>query len=530
MAVDADALVAGGGPAGSAVAALLAAAGWRVVLAELAPFPRDKVCGECLPAGALDWLDALGVGAAVDREAGPQIETLGWLDARGAIDTPLPAAGNGGRRHDRALGHARHDAPLPSARGGGHRHGRALGRARLDALLLDHAREQGVELRQPARVRAVHGSPGDYACELQELTPVACRSTTLRVPVVIDARGSVTARAGSCRDGDLLAFKARFHGTRLAPGRLPLLSFPGGYGGLVVAERGWTTFAVCIGRQRLRDCRALAPALAAGAAVERWLRLACPALEPLLEGAQRDGPWRAFGPVRPGIRLAAPRGLLRVGNAAGESHPLAGEGIAMAIQSAALLASRLVRCGPRDYAGSTAAALRADYARAWLAAFRNRLLAAAMLARIAMHPALARPAGRLLASRPALLGSAARLAGKTRPAIPVPTTLACLVARSRAVRDASVLKMSLPPQPGSSAQPNFSSQPHRSPKTNPAPQLTLLAQPGSSAQPGLSSQPHPSPKTSPAPQLTLLPQLTPASQPGSSPAADAAPPPRRTTP
>ncbi len=504
MAADADVLVAGGGPAGATVAALLAAAGWRVVLAELAPFPRDKVCGECLPAGALDWLDALGIGELVDREAGPQIQTLGWLDARGAIDAPLPAAGDGGHHHGRSLGRAgldtrgAIDAPLPPACDGRHRHGRALGRARLDALLLDHARAQGVERRQPARVRAVHGSPGDYACALQELAPAARRATTLRVPVVIDARGSAAARAGSCGDGDLLAFKARFRGTRLAPGRLPLLSFPGGYGGLVVAERDWTTFAVCIGRRRLRDCRALAPALAAGSAVEQWLRLACPALGPLLDGARRDGPWRAFGPVRPGIRLEAPQGLLRVGNAAGESHPLAGEGIAMAIQSAALLASRLVRCGPRAYAGSAAAALRADYARAWLAAFRERLLAAAVLARIAMHPALARPAGRLLAHRPGLLARAARLAGKTRPAIPVPTTLACLAATSRAIRDASVLKMS------------------------------LSSQPGSLAQPSLSSQPNPSPKTIPAPQLTLLPQLMPAPQPSPSPAVNPSLHPRRT--
>ena len=41
-----DLLVAGGGPAGSTLAALAADAGARVVLVERERFPRDKLCGE----------------------------------------------------------------------------------------------------------------------------------------------------------------------------------------------------------------------------------------------------------------------------------------------------------------------------------------------------------------------------------------------------------------------------------------------------------------------------------------------------
>ncbi|MBW3633043.1 MAG: FAD-dependent monooxygenase, partial [Chloroflexi bacterium] len=50
---DADAIVVGGGPAGSVSAALLAERGHRVLLLDKARFPRHKACSEYVnPAGA----------------------------------------------------------------------------------------------------------------------------------------------------------------------------------------------------------------------------------------------------------------------------------------------------------------------------------------------------------------------------------------------------------------------------------------------------------------------------------------------
>jgi len=56
-----DAVVAGGGPAGSTCALLLARAGLTVTLVERATFPRRKVCVEYLNSGAVAALDRLGV-------------------------------------------------------------------------------------------------------------------------------------------------------------------------------------------------------------------------------------------------------------------------------------------------------------------------------------------------------------------------------------------------------------------------------------------------------------------------------------
>ena len=61
--VAADALVIGAGPAGSASAALLAEAGWRVVAIDRATFPREKPCSEYMNPEAVRMLDRLGVTA-----------------------------------------------------------------------------------------------------------------------------------------------------------------------------------------------------------------------------------------------------------------------------------------------------------------------------------------------------------------------------------------------------------------------------------------------------------------------------------
>src|SRR5947209_4848467 len=51
-----EVLIIGGGPSGALAGILLARTGWDVTLVEQHIFPRDKVCGECLSALAIDVL------------------------------------------------------------------------------------------------------------------------------------------------------------------------------------------------------------------------------------------------------------------------------------------------------------------------------------------------------------------------------------------------------------------------------------------------------------------------------------------
>src|SRR5215510_9487269 len=52
-----DALIVGGGPGGSPCARILRRAGWDVVVADRARFPRDKVCAGWLTPGVFPLLD-----------------------------------------------------------------------------------------------------------------------------------------------------------------------------------------------------------------------------------------------------------------------------------------------------------------------------------------------------------------------------------------------------------------------------------------------------------------------------------------
>ena len=72
--VDADAVVVGAGPAGSATAYHLARAGLDVAVVEKTAFPREKVCGDGLTPRAVKSLTAMGIDTS---------ESAGWLHNRG---------------------------------------------------------------------------------------------------------------------------------------------------------------------------------------------------------------------------------------------------------------------------------------------------------------------------------------------------------------------------------------------------------------------------------------------------------------
>jgi 2-polyprenyl-6-methoxyphenol hydroxylase-like FAD-dependent oxidoreductase len=399
-------LVIGAGPAGAATAILLQRAGWRVVLVEKSAFPRQKVCGECLTAGGLAMLEELGIGAAVRARASPDLRQVGWMD-----DAPSVLA------------------DLPACVDGTYRYGRALGRDHLDALLVDRARELGVTLLQPARVRAVRGQSGHFECEIQatdgpraEHLGSAAAPIVHRAAVVVDAHGSWdpgprdTEREARPppRRSDLFGFKASFAHAALPAGRLPVLAYSGGYGGMVVAEDGRLTVAGCIRRDTLRALRGSLRGLSAGAAFEAYLRSSCPGVQASLEGAERIGAWLSVGPLRLGIRVRDGRGLFRVGNAAGETHPLIGEGMSMALESAFLLTNHLI---PHTGCGIDAMRwiqIHRAYEAAWRAAFAPRMRVAAAYAHVAMQPALRVPVHAVLKRWPRLLTRAAAWAGKGR--------------------------------------------------------------------------------------------------------------------
>jgi flavin-dependent dehydrogenase len=387
-----DAVIVGAGPAGSAAAILLARAGWSVAVIEREPFPRRKVCGECLAASNLPLLDELGIGDAFNSVAGPELRRVALMSGEHTIEADLPASNVGA-----------------------HAWGRALGRETLDVLMLAQARAAGAEVWQPWAVHSMTGGPGDWQVQLRGLH--ADDSTTLRARVAIDAHGSwqplPSARRHERRTqraADLLAFKANFREADLAAGLLPVLAFAGGYGGMVVADGGLATMACCIRRDRLEALRAAMPGVRAGDAVELYVREQCRGVREALETATRVGPWLAAGPLHPGIRGYQRDGPFRVGNAAGEAHPIIGEGMSMALQSAWLLTRHLLaRAGTKDGALRRQRDVAVRYASQWRTTFTPRLLFAAGFAHLAMRSATTAPVIGLTGAWPGLLTLGARI-------------------------------------------------------------------------------------------------------------------------
>jgi len=398
-----DALVIGGGPAGASAARLLAGAGWSVALVEKAGFPRRKVCGEFISATSLPWLRRLGVAESFLAQAGPEIRQVGLYAGAATLAAEMPCPVLTGAE------------PEPETQ----RYGRALGREHLDALLLAAAARAGAELWQPWAMTGIERRNHDFEC-----TAVASgtrETARLSARIVIAAHGSwergslpTQAPPPPARASDLFAFKAHFRHGDVPQALMPLLAFPGGYGGLVNTDRGRTSLSCCIRRDTLAGCRARWPRLKAAEAVFMHLRGACRGVDLVLASATLEGAWLSAGPIRPGLRMFHQEGLFAIGNAAGEAHPIVAEGISMAIQSAVLLCERLIAQRDAVFAGPGRAAVGRAYATAWRRHFAHRVYAAAVFAQLAMRPLATGLAVALLERAPSLLTAGAGWAGKAR--------------------------------------------------------------------------------------------------------------------
>lgn len=392
-----DAIVIGGGPAGAAASLRLAKARWQVAVVERDEFPRRKVCGEFLSATNWELFAKLGVSEVVDALSGPEIARVAVYDRE-----KLPVT-----------------APLPMPQGTRVGYGRALTRDRLDTLLIEAANDCGAHLFQPMRCTNVQRRQKRWLCSVVE--PNEQRELTLEAAVLIAANGSWTPasaplpqRIPAARPSDLFGFKAHFIESQLPMDLMPLLAFPGGYGGMVTCQAGLVSLSCCIRRDVLTSLRNR-KSTSAGEEVLDHISYNVPVVRDVLNGAQRQGKWLSTGPIRPGVRKPYSRGVFSVGNAAGEAHPVVAEGISMAIQSSWLAAESLLAGRDQrpletndevDSAGH-------QYARLWRQSFASRIRASTAIATWAMRPAFVQMAKPIIRRWPGLLTAAARLAGKS---------------------------------------------------------------------------------------------------------------------
>lgn len=298
-----ETIVIGGGPAGAATACGLAALGREVVLVERAGGPHHKVCGEFLSIETQAHLHRLGIEPA----------------ALGAVPIDRVAIYSATRRVTAAL-------PFRAL---------SLSRFRLDDALLRRAQESGVLLKRDVSVRAVTAEDDGWAVACGDGETMHCRHLVL-------ATGKWGLRGiEDVRDNSLVGLKMHLRPSpavgRALAGRVELSLFDRSYVGLELVEGGLANLCFLLPKGVVARLGRDWPAM------QNYLSGALPQLAERLQGAEPL--WdKAIAVVCPtGGHLHDEEGpaVYRVGDRLAHIPPFTGDGLAIALGSAALAAEHI---------------------------------------------------------------------------------------------------------------------------------------------------------------------------------------------
>ena len=191
--------VIGGGPAGSAAATMLARQGWRVMLLERECFPREHV-GESLLPASMPVLEELGVMEAV--------QAAGFLPKFGATMV-------WGRNPEPWSWQFRETSLQ-------YPHAYQVWRPTFDHILLQNARDSGVDVREGCRVGSVEWEEAGTGALVRYVSDTAGQQS-IAVRFVVDASGqsAMLAQQTGTRIWDSffqnLAVYAYFEGAEMLP-------------------------------------------------------------------------------------------------------------------------------------------------------------------------------------------------------------------------------------------------------------------------------------------------------------------------
>ena len=295
--------------------------------------PHDVVCGGFLGWDSLAALERLGLDPAA-LGARP-IRRLRLISAKRIVEVALPRLAAG------------------------------LSRRSLDEALLAAAREAGAAVRRGRTVRAA--DLAERRVRLDDEEEVAGEALIL-------ATGKHELR-GAARPVDIstrpLGLRSALDaGPALAEaleGVIELHLYDGGYAGLLMQEDGRANFCLSASRDRLKEAGGIEPLVA---------RLAdeLPAFRERL-GQGEPGEWSAISGVPYGWRASeTAEGVYRVGDQAAVIASLAGDGIAIALESGVAAAEAIAGAVPAE-----------DFQRAWARRARRPVGLAEVLRRSAEH-------------------------------------------------------------------------------------------------------------------------------------------------
>jgi geranylgeranyl reductase family protein len=296
-----DALVVGGGPAGSTCARALGRAGWNVVVADRARFPRDKVCAGWLTPSVFPLLD---LEPEEYRASGRTLQEI----------TAFRTGVIGGR-----LIETRYPSIVSYA----------IRRCELDEFLLRRAR---AKLLEGTAIQTIHRRADRWIV-----------NETIETPVIVGAGGHFCPVARFLRGGaderqPVVAKEAEYQMSddeiAACDHAAPELFFCRDLEGYAWRVRKGRFMNVGIGR---RDPRQLSRHL------EEFLDRLEPH-DPARRARLRAAPWKGHAYFAAGLgpRPVVADGILAIGDAAGLAYPESGEGICPAIESGRLAAETLI--------------------------------------------------------------------------------------------------------------------------------------------------------------------------------------------
>jgi flavin-dependent dehydrogenase len=282
---------------------------------------------------------------------------------------------------------------------------------------LGEARRAGVEVCEGSRVTGIRGGlRGGFTLTVQaenSLREVSARA-------VIGAQGkrspldAALDRQYLRRPHPYLALKAHFRGPPVA-GRIEMFAFPGGYCGLSEIEGDRRNVCLLAGQPVFQ--RVTRGEAAPVEAFVRWLARQNEALGAWLRQAEPlQERWIAIAQVPFTPKPAVEKDILMAGDAAGLIAPLAGDGIAIALESGQLAGRHLVHFLAGEWQVED---LRRSYPAAWNRRYARRFRIGRLLQPLLVRPESARLAFRVLAALPRLgqyLISNTR--GSSSPAVP----------------------------------------------------------------------------------------------------------------
>jgi len=329
---DHDVLIIGAGPSGTTAAAFARQAGLSVCVVEREKFPRFRIGESLLPHGN-----------ELMRESGvwPKIEQAGFIKKYGAS-------------FHLANGLASKEVIFSRGIVPGLDQTYQVDRAKFDAILLDHARELGADIRQPATVRAVEPIEGGLRVTIENAGDT---TETRTARWVLDAGGrenhfpceqkrALEPSSFPKRVAIYSHFENVFRPDGIAAGHTVVVRLAEGWFWIIPVGPTQTSVGLVTTIDAMRRERGT-PEEIFNRAVE-----ASPKLRELMHGARATMPYHVTGDYTYFRRELATGRMLLLGDAGGFFDPIFSSGVYVGMNSARD-AVQLIAAAARENRGLT---------------------------------------------------------------------------------------------------------------------------------------------------------------------------------